>query len=161
MKIEGLAYVASQDHLYIGLREPRDRARIYRLTVRDLEEEGPDWEPPVPEEVVSFDAGRIEETPFCISALLWVPERKGLLIATSTEDDTTHQFLGNRLWFHSSQGEVVLVKDTFDRGMKAEGLAVGDDRLYISFDNDQDDTEIPSYLRILPLESVLGSGHSR
>ncbi len=157
MKIEGLAYDPSREVVYVGLRQPSDKARVYRLATADLEDDGPDWQPPLPEKVVSFDAGRIGETPFCISALLWVPEQQGLLIATSTEDETTHEFLGNRLWFYSPERDVMLLKDTFDRGMKAEGLAIGDGRLFISYDNDQDDTEIPSYLRILPLEITFAS----
>jgi hypothetical protein len=157
MKIEGLAYDPLGDNLYVGLRQPSDKARVYRFVPGDLNEEGPEWEPPLPEKVVSFDAGRIGETPFCISALLWVPEQQGLLIATSTEDETTHEFLGNRLWFYSPERGVMLLKDTFDRGMKAEGLAIGDNRLLITYDNDQDDTEIPSYLRVLPLEPLLDS----
>ena len=38
--------------------------------------------------------------------------------------------------------------------MKAEGLAVGGGELYISYDNDQDDTGSPSRLRVLPLASL-------
>jgi hypothetical protein len=77
----------------------------------------------------------------------------GLLIVTSTED-ARHRFLGNRLWFASDRREVGMVLDTFDAGMKAEGLAVGEGKLFISYDNDQDDTGIPSRLRVLPLSSL-------
>jgi hypothetical protein len=156
MKIEGLAVGPGTDHLYIGLREPTDRARVYRLSLKGLEQAAGGGEPPPLEEALSFDAGKAEDTPFCVSALVWVPERQGLLVATSTEDESTHEFLGNRIWFSRLQGDVELVWDTFDRGMKAEGLAVGSDHLFISYDNDQDDTDIPSHLRTVPLEHLFG-----
>lgn len=157
MKIEGLAYDPRQGYLYVGLRVPSDRARVYRFLIRQLERGGTDGDPPVPEEVVSFDAGREKGTPFCISALLWLPVQGGLLIATSTEDETTHEFLGNRLWFFDEAHGVRLVQDTFDHGMKAEGLTVGDGQLFISYDNDQDDTGIPSRLRSVPIEFLFQS----
>ncbi len=155
MKIEGLAYDSARDHLYVGLREPVDRARVYQVDAGSLAGLSPDEEPPIPKEVLSFDAGSLDGTPFCISALLWLPTHGGLLIATSTEDDTEHQFLGNRLWFYTEGRSVTLVWDTFDRGMKAEGLAVGEDHLVIAYDNDQDDTDIPSRVRLIPLQSLL------
>lgn len=155
MKIEGLAYDSARDHLYVGLREPVDRARVYQIDVGLLARASRDVEAPVPVEMLSFDAGSLDGTPFCISALLWLPSHRGLLIATSTEDDTEHRFLGNRLWFYSEGRPVTLVCDTFDRGMKAEGLAVGEDQLVIAYDNDQDDTDIPSRIRLIPLKLLL------
>jgi hypothetical protein len=154
MKIEGLAVDPKSAELYVGLREPIDRARIYGISLLGLEQAARGGTPPDLGLEVSFDAGRVEETPFSISALLWIPHRRGLLIATSTEDDTTHSFLGNRLWFYSREGQVELIQDTFDRGLKAEGLAMDEGCLYISYDNDQDDTEIPSQIRTLPLASL-------
>jgi hypothetical protein len=158
MKIEGLAFDSTHEHLYVGLREPADRARVYRFDVDALVRLEPDGEPPLPQEVLSFDAGSVEGTPFCISALLWLPAHQGLLIATSTEDESEHQFLGNRLWLSVEGQPVQMVLDTFDRGMKAEGLAIGDGHLVIAYDNDQDDTDIPSKIRLVPIESVL-EGH--
>jgi hypothetical protein len=155
MKIEGLAYDSENDHLYIGLREPRDRARVYRVTSQSLFEAKTGGTIPYPEEVLSFDPGKVDGTPFHISALLWLPETRGLLVATSTEDDETHQFLGNRIWHFSTSRGLRLLRDTFDQGMKAEGLALGEDHLYICYDNDQDDTGIPSRLRIIPFERLL------
>ena len=78
------------------------------------------------------------------------------MIATSTEDDAEHRFLGNRLWFFTEGRPVTLIQDTFDRGRKAEGLTVGQDQLVISYDNDQDDTGIPSQVRLMSLQSLLG-----
>ena len=156
MKIEGLAFDPLSSELYVGLREPTDRARVYRLSLSELEDAARGGPPAELELAVSFDAGMIDDTPFCISSLLWVPERHGLLIGTSTEDETTHLFLGNRLWFYSTTGRVELLQDRFDRGKKTEGLAAGGDYLYISYDNDQDDTELPSYLRTLPMNSLFG-----
>ena len=155
MKIEGLAYDSAKEHLYVGLREPVDRARVYQVDVGSLARVGQDVEPPLPIEMLSFDAGSVDGTPFCISALLWLPTHRGLLIATSTEDDTEHRFLGNRLWFYTEGRPVTLVHDTFDRGMKAEGLAVGEGQLVIAYDNDQDDTDIPSRIRLIPLQPLL------
>jgi hypothetical protein len=83
----------------------------------------------------------------------------GLLIAASTENDETHQFLGNRIWLFSQKDGLRLVHDTFDVGMKAEGLALGDGHLYICYDNDQDDTGIPSRIRIIPFENLLEIGN--
>ena len=157
MKIEGLAFDPAQNHLYVGLREPTDRARIYRLWLSEMEDGGRAGMPPVPELEVSFDAGFVAGTPFCVSALLWIPEQGGLLIATSTEDETTHLFAGNRLWFYSRGAGVQLLLDTFDDGLKAEGLAKGDGYVYISYDNDQDDTDIPSQIRIVPIADLWGS----
>jgi hypothetical protein len=156
MKIEGLALDPAKKDLYVGLREPTDRARVYRISLPEMEEGARTGLPPVPELEVSFHAGAVEGTPFCVSALLWIPEWRGLLIATSTEDDTTHRFDGNRLWFYSRHGGVRLVQDTFDQGLKAEGLAMGDGYIYISYDNDQDDTEIPSQMRVVPIADLLG-----
>lgn len=156
MKIEGLALDPARNDLYVGLREPTDRARVYRVSLPEMEEGARTGIPPVPELEVSFDAGSAEGTPFCVSALLWIPERRGLLIATSAEDDTTHRFAGNRLWFYSRDGSVRLVQDTFDDGLKAEGLTMGDGYIYISYDNDQDDTEIPSQMRVVPIADLLG-----
>jgi hypothetical protein len=157
MNVEGLAYDPASDYLYIGLREPRDRARIYRLRARELSANDPGGEPPPLEEFVSFDAGWVDETRFSISALLWLPARDALLILTSSEDERTHEFLGNRLWSFVDASGVSLVWDTFDRGMKAEGLAVGDGQLFITYDNDQDDTDLPSRLRTVPLAALLQS----
>jgi hypothetical protein len=159
MKIEGLAYDTEKDHLYVGLRKPRDRARVYRVKVESLIRAKTSGNAPHPEEIVSFDPGRVGGTPFHISALLWLPKSKGLLIATSTEDDETHQFLGNRIWHFSKSEGLSLVRDTFDDGMKAEGLALGDGHLYICYDNDQDDTGIPSRIRIIPFEHLLEIGN--
>lgn len=159
MKIEGLAYDSENDHLYIGLRKPGDRARVYRVTVESLIRAKTDGTAPHPEEILSFDAGRVDGTPFHISALLWLPKSGGLLIATSTEDDETHRFLGNRIWHFSASEGLNLVRDTFDDGMKAEGLALGDGHLYICYDNDQDDTGIPSQIRVVPFEHLLEEGN--
>ncbi len=81
--------------------------------------------------------------------------REGLLINTSTEDDETHEFLGNRLWFATPNEEPTLLVDRYDAGMKAEGLALGAGQLFIVYDNDQDDTSIPSRLRVIPVDVVL------
>jgi hypothetical protein len=156
MKIEGLAFDSIREHLYVGLREPADRARVYRFDVDSLVHSDEEGAPtPLPQEVLSFDAGSVEGTPFCISALLWLPAHQALLIATSTEDESKHRFLGNRLWLSVEGQPVKMVLDTFDRGMKAEGLAVGDGHLIISYDNDQDDTDIPSKIRLVSMQSVL------
>ena len=156
MKIEGLAFDPKEEELYVGLREPTDRARIYRVSLPELREAakgGPEAEL---ELALSFDAGMNDETPFCVSSLLWIPERDGLLIGTSTEDETTHLFLGNRLWFYSAGDRVELLQDTFDRGKKTEGLAADGNYLYISYDNDQDDTGLPSYVRTLRMDNLFG-----
>jgi hypothetical protein len=152
MKIEGLAIDDAADALYVGLREPVDRARIYRLAGERAQLTGSRPEADV---ALEFDAGAAEGTPYCVSALVWDAARDGLWIATSTENDETHQFLGNRLWFWPAGGstpEPELVLDRFDAGLKAEGLALGAERLFIVYDNDQDDTAIPSQLRVVPLD---------
>jgi len=153
MKVEGLAVDAAGETLYVGLREPSDRARVYSVPVDSLRSGTPDVSLRL-----EFDAGLVGNTQYCISGLTWEPVRGGLLIATSTEDEESHQFLGNRLWFAPLRSpgdeDVVLVWDRFDEGMKAEGLALGAGKLFIVYDNDQDDTDIPSRLRVAPLDAV-------
>ncbi len=158
MKIEGLAVDASGETLYVGLREPADRARVYAVSLVSLHRGEPEVSL-----LLEFDAGSAEETPYCISALTWEPTNGGLLIATSTEEEPSHRFLGNRLWFApvsplrgdvSSDTDVVLLWDRFDVGMKAEGLALGAGKLFIVYDNDQDDTDIPSRLRVAPVDAI-------
>lgn len=155
MKIEGLAVDDAGETLYVGLREPTDRARVYAVSLASLRAGEPDLSLRL-----EFDAGLAGDTPYCISALTWDSERGGLLIATSTEEEASHGFLGNRLWFAPSgsrvPGDVILVWDGFDAGMKAEGLALGAGKLFVVYDNDQDDTEIPSRLRVIPLDAIRG-----
>ena len=152
MKIEGLAVDPSDQYLFVGLREPVDRARVYAFPLEALRRGDPSLRPDV---WVEFDAGFVENTPYCISALLWEPTLQGLLVTTSTEEEPSHRFLGNRLWFVAPDREPVLLLDRFDEGMKAEGLTAGGGSLFIAFDNDQDDTTIPSRLRVLPLDTIL------
>jgi hypothetical protein len=154
MKIEGLALDGATGFLYIGLREPRHPSQIYRSSLARLQDAARGAEPAPLEEAFLFDAGAVGETRFHLSALTWLAERGGLLIATSTEDDRSHRFLGNRLWYGSAAGEVRLLRDTFDSGLKAEGMTVKGGDLYICYDNDQDDTGIPSQLRRLPLKEI-------
>ena len=155
MKIEGLAVDASGEMLYVGLREPTDRARVYAVSLVLLRRGEPEASL-----LLEFHAGSADETPYCISALTWDPTNGGLLIATSTEEEPSHRFLGNRLWFaplgggESSDTDVVLLWDRFDVGMKAEGLALGAGKLFIVYDNDQDDTDIPSRLRVVPMDAI-------
>lgn len=157
MKIEGLAIDDAGKTLYVGLREPSDHARVYAATVSSLRSGMSD----VSLEL-EFDAGVIEETPYCISAMTWDPVSEGLLIVTSTEEEVSHRFLGNRLWFvsanagdaHGLEQNVRLLWDRFDAGMKAEGVTLGAGKLFIVYDNDQDDTEIPSRIRVVPLDAI-------
>jgi hypothetical protein len=146
MKIEGLAVGDGGEALYVGLRQPVDRARVYRITLDSLRRD----EAVSPELVVEFDAGIERDTPYCVSALVWDESRGGLLIATSTENESTHRFHGNRLWFAEPFGEPLLLLDRFDEGLKAEGLALGAGELFVVYDNDQDDTGLESRLRVIP-----------
>jgi hypothetical protein len=146
MKIEGLAVGDEGESLYVGLREPVDRARVYRIVLDSLRRE----EAMSPELVVEFDAGLERDTPYCVSAMAWDESRGGLLIATSTENESTHRFHGNRLWFAEPFGEPLLLLDRFDEGLKAEGLTLGGGELFVVYDNDQDDTGLESRLRVMP-----------
>ncbi|HSF16389.1 MAG TPA: hypothetical protein VLK65_12655 [Vicinamibacteria bacterium] len=150
MKIEGLAVDARRQTLFVGLREPVDRARIYRSRLDYLRSGEPRLEL-----ALEFDAGSVESTPYCVSGLVWDSHASGLLIATSTEDDSTHEFLGNRLWYWTPGEEPVLLLDRFDVGRKAEGLALGAGRLFVIYDNDQDDTGIGSALRVIPTGALV------
>lgn len=154
MKIEGLAVDDQGETVYVGLREPTDRARVYAVSLESLRRGDP-----TATLAVEFDAGFAaeseEKTPFCVSALEWDKRHGGLLITTSTEHEPSHRFLGNRLWFASPGKDPVMLMDRFDIGMKAEGVALGAGRLFIVYDNDQDDTAIPSRLRIVPLDVAL------
>lgn len=160
MKIEGLAVDPAGRTLFVGLREPSDRARVYSVSLASLRRGEP-----VVSLLFDFDAGTIDDTPYCISALTWEPSLGGLLIATSTEQESSHLFMGNRLWFApverprspgpGAAEPVMLLWDRFDIGMKAEGLALGAGKLFVVFDNDQDDTSIPSRLRVAPMGAIL------
>jgi hypothetical protein len=150
MKIEGLAVNEREGALYVGLREPVDRARVYRIRLESLRS----GEVEKPELAFEFDAGLEDDTPYCVSALVWDESRQGLFIATSTENEESYRFLGNRLWFAASGSEPVLLLDRFDEGLKAEGLALGRGLLYVAYDNDQDDTGIQSQLRVIPIDSL-------
>jgi len=77
MKIEGLAVDPSDKYLFVGLREPVDRARVYAFPLEALRRGDPSLRPDV---WVEFDAGFVENTPYCISALLWEPTLQGLLV---------------------------------------------------------------------------------
>lgn len=153
MKIEGLAVDDRSNTLYVGLREPVDRARIYRMGLEGLRKGEPQMEL-----ALEFDAGFAESTPYCVAGLAWDSRSGGLFITTSTEDDATHAFLGNRLWHWIPGEEPRLLLDRFDRGRKAEGLALGADRLFIVYDNDQDDTGLASELRVIPMSELSVKG---
>lgn len=90
-----------------------------------------------------------DKFPFHLSSLEYVPQLKGFLIVTSTEDEGNN-FFGNALWFMSddkiAKKDFTPVKITensdFEADMKAEGLCVisnSDNKYHLAivFDNDK------------------------
>ena len=118
------------------------------------------------------DAGPVE---WHISSLEYVKALDGFLVITSTEDDSTNQFYGNKLWFVSRKNlktsepssctdkfkdatKMMIEGKVFDSTMKAEGLAIIDNagsRVALVFDNDYNKTRQTSKLAVLTLSDLI------
>lgn len=163
--------------LVIGLREPPTPVKVLVADITSLPEK-PTGDSPIPlslKTLFTFDAGSRQGVDFQLNSLEYLPEWKGFLIVTATEDKH-NCFHGNVLWF-LSDNEVPKKKPAKPRRLwlfgrepeggvvasqgcgpetKAEGLAVlqADDsraRLVIVYDNDMRSTGKPSLLQTLTL----------
>lgn len=168
-KIEGLAVRSTKGadgkakvELIVGLRAPTDRARTFAADITKAPEDDSKL---TLTPLFSFDAGTREGVQSELTSLVYVPEWKGFLASTTTEDKQ-NVFHGNTLWFVSdaqverggkAKAESLLV---FQPAMKAEGLTVLPDasksngktiQLAVSYDNDGHTTHIPSRLQILTI----------
>ncbi|HEV3162693.1 MAG TPA: hypothetical protein VGZ22_01535 [Isosphaeraceae bacterium] len=148
--------------LIVGLREPSDLVRAFVADIAQTPENNATLSLTP---LFRFDAGSREGVPCQLTSLNYMPEWKGFLIVTATEDDQ-NVFHGNTLWFLPDEQvargprvspDAVYV---FEPAMKAEGLctlpgASGPNprsvRLAVSFDNDPHSTHIPSRLQILTI----------
>lgn len=169
-KIEGLAIrslpaangSAARVELVIGLRAPTDQVRAFAADITSNPAEGAEL--PL-RTLFTFDPGTREGSQSQLTSLSYVPEWKGFLVVTATEDQQ-NVFHGNTLWFLSDDqvagGSKVkpIAVHVFEPAMKAEGLCTLPDpsgpnsrtlRLAISFDNDPHTTHIPSRLQTLTL----------
>jgi hypothetical protein len=156
-KIEGLAIREPKGaggpprrELFIGLREPNDKVRVFAADISN---------PPSSEgelelkPAFAFSAEPREGVTSELTSLEYVPALGGFLVVTASEDKA-NAFHGNILWF-VADGETSRAHKvaTFEVAMKAEGLAVlgaetGAQRtavkLLITYDNDAHATKIPS-----------------
>ncbi len=156
-KVEGLtirerknAGGSMQRELLIGLREPKDKVRVYGADITSAP--SPDAELEL-KPVFAFTAEPREGEASELTSLEYVPALAGSLVVTASED-SANAFHGNTLWF-VPDGETSGAQKiaTFEVAMKAEGLTVlGTDKsdgrtsvkLLITYDNDAHATHIPS-----------------
>ncbi len=163
-KIEGLAIRESKGEngsttkeLVIGLREPGDQVRAFSADVSREPSPGAELEM---KPLFAFQAEPREGVPAQLTSMEYVPDLKGFLVVTATEDED-NAFHGNTLWFIGDG-----VKDravniaTFEVAMKAEGLTVLKStkegskvsvKLLITYDNDPHATKIPSRMQMATL----------
>ncbi len=162
VKIEGMAIrtLKGRKQLVIGFREPFDAKSRVQVYYADLPPEN-EIKPMTTLTLApffQFAAGRPNGSPvpFKLSSIEYIPELKGFIVLTSTEDGN-NAFYGNALWFvrdadieksrqpntKFSLDPVPLVNPgIFEPTMKAEGLAVlpttvgSKIRLVIVYDND-------------------------
>ena len=159
-KIEGLTIReqknpggAGKRELLIGLREPKDKVRVFAADITGSP--SPDAELEL-KPAFAFAADPREGEASELTSLEYVPALGGCLVVTASED-AANAFHGNTLWFvpdgETSQARKVA---TFEVAMKAEGLAVlgvdKDDtkttvKLLITYDNDPHATHIPSRIQ--------------
>jgi hypothetical protein len=107
VKIEGLAVRVLKDaegrvrrELVIGLREPHTPIRALVADITSLPER-PTGESPIRlhlKTLFTFNAGSRQDVDFSLASLEYLPEWKGFLVVTSSEDDN-NCFHGNILWF--------------------------------------------------------------
>ncbi len=150
-KVEGLAIREANGvrQLVVGLRAPTDRVRVFAADITHAE----DGAEVALRPLFEFSAGASEGVTCELTSLEYVPNLKGFLVLTSTEDEL-NVFHGNTLWF-VADGETSQAHEIarFEVAMKAEGLSVVDAEkadgpdavnLLVVYDNDALKTKIPS-----------------
>ncbi len=163
-KVEGLTIrertIASgeiQRELFIGLREPKDKVRVYSADISAGP--SPDSELEL-KPAFAFGAEPREGQASELTSLEYVAALGGFLVVTASEDPQ-NAFHGNILWFVADRdpGHALKVA-TFEVAMKAEGLAIlgsektGDRtvvKLLITYDNDAHTTHMPSRIQTASL----------
>ena len=173
-RVEGLAVWVNDNNekeLVFGIRDTPGKAliRVYRAKISDGELSLLEF--------FAFVAKKPDAQPveWHISSLEYVQALDGFLVITSTEDDRTNQFYGNKLWFvsrtnlkssepSSSTGtfkdatKTMIEGKVFDSTMKAEGLAIIDDarsRVALVFDNDYNKTRQTAKLAVFTLSDLI------
>ena len=163
-KVEGLtirertiAHGETQRELLIGLREPKEKVRVYAADISAAP--SPDSELEL-KPAFAFQAEPREGQASELTSLEYVHALGGFLVVTASED-AANAFHGNILWFVADRdlGHAVKVA-TFEVAMKAEGLAVlGAEKiggrtavkLLITYDNDAHTTHMPSRIQTATL----------
>ena len=163
-KVEGLTIRESKDsdgrahrELFIGLREPKDKVRVFMTDISTPPSTEADLELKL---AFAFAAEPREGQASELTSLEYVPELGGFLVVTASED-TANAFHGNTLWF-VADGETSQAKRvaTFEVAMKAEGLAIlgcqkdgprTAVKLLFTYDNDAHTTHIPSRMQTATL----------
>ena len=163
-KVEGLtireqkaADGSTRRELFIGLREPKDKIRVFMADITSAP--SPDAELEA-KPAFSFAADEREGEASELTSLEYVPALGGFLVVTASED-AANAFHGNTLWF-VADGETTRAEKiaTFEVAMKAEGLAIlGAEKngtrttvkLLIAYDNDAHTTHIPSRIQTATL----------
>jgi hypothetical protein len=151
-EVEGLAIreVGGRRELVIGLGKPDDKVRAFAADITAA---------PSPDatlelrRVFAFDAGRREGIAPQLASLEYVPDMGGFLVLTATVGADS-AFHGNTLWLvNNGQPNVAREYETFEKAMKAGGLAVlgvkaaghrTEIKILITYDNDPHATKIPS-----------------
>lgn len=156
-KIEGLAVRDRETpggkvrELIVGLRQPNDKVRL--LAAEFPKDPKGDVELKV-RSLLSFAVPACEGVASELSSLDHVPELRGFLVTTSSEDED-NVYHGNMLWFVDEEGGPARPIAPFEIGMKAEGLTVirssplpggagAGFKLVIVYDNDAKATKVPS-----------------
>jgi hypothetical protein len=163
-KVEGLAIRERQGaggsgrrELFIGLREPNDKVRVFAADISNPPSANGELEL---KNAFTFVAEPREGVTSELTSLEYVPALAGFLVVTASEDKA-NAFHGNILWF-VADGEAGQAQKiaTFEVAMKAEGLAVlgvvKDDqrtavKLVITYDNDAHATKMPSRIQTATL----------
>lgn len=153
-EIEGLAVRENfgTKELVVGIRETNAQTiNLYRAELTGNSK-------PSLQLFFPFNVSKTEKVNWHLSSIEYIPDWYGFLIVLSTENENPKEFYGNMLWFVSDKkskelqqsptDKIETVNPTtdqiFDRGMKAEGLAVicsnkATLKVVIAFDNDRKD----------------------
>ncbi|HKY28620.1 MAG TPA: hypothetical protein VJM12_11840 [Pyrinomonadaceae bacterium] len=173
-RVEGLAVWVNDNkekELVFGIRDTPGKAllRVARAKISDGELSLLEF--------FAFCAKKPDGQPveWHISSLEYVQALDGFLVITSTEDDRTNHFYGNKLWFVSRKNlntsepssctgtfkdatKLMIEGKVFDSTMKAEGLAIIDDarsRVALVFDNDYKKTRQTAKLAVFTLSDLI------
>ena len=133
LEIEGLAVrkVEGLTEMSFGVRDRSGEIKVYRSTLDNAQQLS--LTP-----FFKFKAQMTQAVDWHLSSIEYVPELRGFLIITTTENSRDNSFYGNRLWFVPEEdlprtppkptdtfSDVKpLSSDVFEKEMKAEGLTI-------------------------------------